>query len=218
MFVGHLAVALSAKKLDGRLPLPVATAASFGIDLLWPLLLLAGIETVRVDPGNTAFTPLSFESYPWSHSLVMTVVWGAMAGALATFLLQSKRLGLIVMALVASHWFLDLLTHRPDLPLWPGGTKLGLGLWNSIPATMLLEGGMLLGALAIYLRTTQPKDRVGSWALWALLLLTGGIWASQPWAAPPPGASAVAVVGLAMWILPFWAGWIERHRSLEKPA
>jgi len=215
MFVGHLAVALSAKKLDGRLPLSVATAASFGIDLLWPLLLLAGIETVRVDPGNTAFTPLSFESYPWSHSLVMTLAWGAMAGALATFLLKSKRSGLMVMALVASHWFLDLVTHRPDLPLWPGGVKLGFGLWNSIPATMLLEGGMLVGALAIYNQATLPKDRVGNWALWALILLTGGIWASQPWAAPPPEASAVAVVGLSMWILPFWAGWIERHRSLK---
>jgi membrane-bound metal-dependent hydrolase YbcI (DUF457 family) len=213
MFVGHLAVALSAKKLDGRLPLSAATAASFGIDLLWPLLVLAGIEVVKVDPGNTAFTGLSFESYPWSHSLLMTLVWSAIAGIVAFFLLKSKRRGLIVSALVVSHWVLDLITHRPDLPLWPGGEKVGLGLWNSIPGTMLLEGGMFVFAIVIYLRATESKDKIGTWALWGLILLTGGIWASQPWAAPPPGAMAVAVVGLAMWILPFWAGWIERHRT-----
>lgn len=218
MFVGHLAVAFSAKSLDSRLPLWVATAASFGIDLLWPLLILAGIEAVRVDPGNTAFTPLAFESYPWSHSLAMTSVWAASAGILAFFLLKSKRLGLLVAALVMSHWFLDLISHRPDLPLWPGGTKVGLGLWNSIPGTMVVEGGMLIAALVIYLRGTRPKDKVGRWALWGLVLLAGGIWVSQPWAAPPPGAMAVAVVGLGMWVLPFWTGWIEKHRSTSAAA
>jgi hypothetical protein len=146
----------------------------------------------------------------------MTLIWGAMAGTVAGFLLKSKRIGVLVGLLVTSHWVLDLVTHRPDLPLWPGGALVGLGLWNSIPGTMILEGGMLLGALAIYLRATQAKDKVGSWSLWGLIILTGGIWASQPWASPPPGASAVAAVGLVMWILPFWAGWIERHRQIKK--
>jgi membrane-bound metal-dependent hydrolase YbcI (DUF457 family) len=191
----------------------VAVAAAFGLDLLWPILLLFGFESVRVHSGDTAFTSLAFESYPWSHSLLMTLVWSAIAGIVAFFLLKSKRRGLVVSALVVSHWFLDLITHRPDLPLWPGGGKVGLGLWNSIPGTMLLEGGMFVFAIVIYLRATESKDKIGTWALWGLILLTGGIWASQPWAAPPPGAMAVAVVGLAMWILPFWAGWIERHRT-----
>ena len=136
MFVGHLAVALSAKRVDQRLPLSLATAASFGIDLLWPVLLLAGIETVSVEPGNTAFTPLAFDSYPWSHSLLMVLIWAAVAGSVSAAVLKSKRLGVLVAALVSSHWALDVLTHRPDLPLWPGGAKVGLGLWNSIPGTL----------------------------------------------------------------------------------
>ena len=76
MFVGHLAVALGAKRAAPRVPLAVLVAAAFALDLLWPLMLLAGIESVRIDPGNTAFTPLAFDHYPWSHSLA-TVLGGA---------------------------------------------------------------------------------------------------------------------------------------------
>ena len=123
MFVGHLAVALGAKKAEPRVPLWGLVAASYGIDLLWPLLLLAGLETVRVDPGNTAFTPLAFESYPWSHSLVMTALWGFLAGTLTFKVLKQMRIAWIVAAVVVSHWLLDFLTHMPDLPLWPGGPQ-----------------------------------------------------------------------------------------------
>ena len=80
MFVGHVAVALSAKRIEPRLSLGALVAAACGLDLLWPVLVLLGIEVVHVDPGNTAFTPLDFVSYPWSHSLLMAVVWAAIAG------------------------------------------------------------------------------------------------------------------------------------------
>jgi membrane-bound metal-dependent hydrolase YbcI (DUF457 family) len=213
MFVGHLAVAVGAKKVEPRVPLWGLVAASFGIDLLWPLLLFAGIEVVRVDPGNTAFTPLDFDSYPWSHSLLMSLAWGAAAGAAACIMMKSARSALLIAAVVVSHWLLDFLTHMPDLPLWPGGPEVGLGLWNSIPATMIVEGGMLLSAIILYQRWTSPIDRVGRWAFWGLIALTGLLWASQPWAPPAPSSIAVATTGLFMWLLPFWAGWIERHRT-----
>ena len=213
MFVGHLAVALAAKKVEPRVPLWGLVAASFGIDLLWPVLLLAGIEVVQVEPGNTAFTPLAFESYPWSHSLGMSLLWGAIAGTAAFLALRHVRSGWIVAAVVVSHWALDFITHRPDLPLWPGGLHVGLGLWNSILGTMIVEGGMFAAAIALYLWCTRPIDQVGRWAFWGLVALTGLIWGSQPWSPPAPSSKAVAVVSLSMWILPFWAAWIERHRS-----
>lgn len=213
MFVGHLAVAIGAKKVEPRVPLWGLVAASFGIDLLWPLLLFAGIEVVRVDPGNTAFTPLDFESYPWSHSLLMSLAWGAAAGAAAYAMMKSARSALLVAAVVVSHWLLDFLTHMPDLPLWPSGPEVGLGLWNSIPGTMIVEGGMLLTAVVLYQRWTRPIDSVGRWAFWGLIALTGLLWASQPWAPPAPSSIAVATTGLFMWLLPFWARWIEQHRT-----
>jgi hypothetical protein len=214
MFVGHLAVALTAKKVEPRLPLWVATAASFGIDLLWPILLLTGIEVVAVEPGNTAFTPLNFESYPWSHSLLTTLLWGVLVGGVAFLAFKNSRVGLMAGGLVVSHWLLDLLTHRPDLPLWPGGTLVGLGLWNSVLGTLLVEGLLFAGAVALYLRMTEARDRVGRWAFWGLIGLTGLIWISGPWAPPPPDAKSIAVVGLVMWILPPWTWWIEGHRRI----
>jgi membrane-bound metal-dependent hydrolase YbcI (DUF457 family) len=218
LFVGHLAVALGAKKVEPRAPLGGLVAASFGLDLIWPVLLFAGIEVVRIAPGDTAFTPLAFESYPWSHSLGMVLLWAVLAGLLARIISRSGRVALVVGAVVVSHWVLDFITHRPDLPLWPGGPKVGLGLWNSVPASMIFEGGLLAAAIALYVRSAKPRDAIGRWAFWALIALTVGIWASQPWSTPPPSAMAVASVSLLMWIFPLWAYWIERHRAVPNSA
>ncbi len=215
MFVGHLAVSLTAKVAEPRASLGTLLAASFGLDLLWPFLLFAGVETVSVAPGNTAFTPLAFESYPWSHSLLMAVVWGGLAATVMYGLGRGGRVALIVGTVVLSHWILDFITHRPDLPLWPGGPKFGLGLWNSIPATILVEGAVFLAAIGFYVRASKPRDRAGTWSLWALVALTGLIWVSQPWSPPPPGANSVAAVVLAMLLFPFWGAWIDRHRSMN---
>ena len=121
MFVGHLAVAFGAKTVMPRVPLGWLVAAAFGLDLIWPLFLLAGLEHVRIDPGNTAFTPLAFDDYPWSHSLMMSFVWGLIAGVLAAARLKNHKLagGSMIAAVAISHWILDFMTHRPDLPLWP---------------------------------------------------------------------------------------------------
>ena len=172
MLAGHMAVALASKRFDRAAPLGAAAAAAFGLDLLWPLFLLLGIERVQVDPGNTAFTNLAFVSYPWSHSLVMSVVWGAAAILLGRLALRSWRSGAVLGALVVSHWLLDFVTHRPDLPIWLNGPVVGLALWNSIPGTVVVEGGLFAAGVWIYLRETRPQDGVGRWALVGLLAPT----------------------------------------------
>jgi len=216
MFVGHLAVALSAKKLEPRLPLSALVAAAFGLDLLWPLFLLVGLETVRIDPGNTAFTPLDFASYPWSHSLLMSIVWGAIAGHVARVMFKSTRVGLVIAAAVVSHWVLDYVVHRPDLPLWPGGPRVGLGLWDSIGGTIEVEGLMLAAGVAIYLHVTRARDAVGKWAFWAFVVTLGATWLSGPFTPPPPSVAAVIAMALALIaIVPAWAVWIDRHRMTK---
>ena len=212
MFIGHFAVALGAKRAAPGIPLGLLVGAAIALDLIWPLLLLAGIETVRIDPGNTAFTPLAFDHYPWSHSLVMAFAWGALAALIALPRLRSSAAATLIGAVVVSHWVLDYVTHRPDLPLWPGGTMFGLGLWNSIPATLIVEGLLCGAAVFAYATAFPPRDAIGRWAFRVLIAMVTVIWATQPWSPPPPSAGAIAAVGVTMWLFPLWAGWIDRHR------
>ena len=199
--------------MEPRVHLGVSVAAAFGLDLLWPILLLLGLESVRVNPGDTAFTGLAFDSYPWSHSLLVVMGWAGLGTVVGRGLYGSWRAGALLGGLVLSHWVLDVITHRPDLPLWPAGPLVGLGLWNSVPGTILVEAGLLVVGLWAYLETSSARDRVGHWSLIALVGLTGLIWVTQPWAPVPPTAGAVAWGALILWLLPPWALWIERHRT-----
>lgn len=211
MFVGHLAAALGAKTVAREAPLPLLIGASFGIDILWPVLLLLGVESVVIDPGNTAFTALDFEWYPWSHSLLMVLVWGMLLAGVVRLAGGSLRVATVSGGVLVSHWVLDWVTHRPDLPLWPGGTQAGLGLWNSIPGTFLVEGLLLVVALVLFFRAVEITRWQGHVALWSLTGLSVFIWASQPFSPPPPNALAIAIVGLTMLLLPLWGWWIERN-------
>ena len=216
MFVGHLAAGLGAKKLAPEMPLWAGIGASFGVDLLWPFFLLAGLEVVEVEPGATAFTPLDFVSYPWTHSLLLVGVWSVLVAVAAHRMLKNGRVAALLGALVLSHWVLDAITHRPDLPIWPSGPVVGLGLWYSIPGTLILEGSLLLAGVWLYTSVTRATTKAGTWALVGLLALTTSIWVSQPWAPPAPGAGAVAASALILWILLPWARWIDKGRVLQQ--
>lgn len=215
MFVGHAALAFAAKSRLPGASLTALLVATFGLDMLWPVFLLAGIEHVRIDPGNTAFTPLSFDSYPWSHSLVMAAVWGMLAGIAVYVWRRNVVEAALVDFLVVSHWVLDFVTHRPDLPLWPSAAspKLGLGLWNSVPATLVIEGLMFVVAVLMYATATRAKDRVGTVAFWALIGFLLFAWSTGPFTPPPPSERAIAVVGIVFGVLMIpWIAWIDRHR------
>jgi membrane-bound metal-dependent hydrolase YbcI (DUF457 family) len=212
VFVGHTAVALAAKRQAPHVSLGVLLAAAYALDLLWPLFLIAGIEHVRIDPGNTAFTPLALDSYPWSHSLLMVTVWGLAGALLARTLGVDRRGQIVIFVLVLSHWVLDAITHRPDMPLWPGQSPMvGLGLWNSIAATLVIEGLLFAAGVVLYLRATPMRTRASTLGFLALVVLQLAIWAAQPWGPPPPDTRTLAWAGLALWLFPVWGWFIDKR-------
>lgn len=218
MFVGHLAAALTGKAVGRGTSLVWFVAAANLVDLIWPLLLLAGVERVRIDPGNTAFTPLAFESYPWTHSLLMGVVWGIALGALARRSGVTLPAARVIGALVVSHWVLDVVTHRPDLPLWPWpGGLYGLGLWRSVPATLAVEGLLWVAAIAVFLRVRRPVGIQGQLAWWSFVLVSTFLWASSPFSPPPPSERALAAFALLGWSIVPWSWWIERTSVPRRP-
>ena len=215
MFIGHFAVGFAAKKIAPRAPLHALLLAPLFADVLWPLLVAVGAEQVRIDPGNTIVTPLDFVSYPWSHSLLKLVIWGGLLGAYFRRKPDGNRTWLVIAALVVSHWFLDWITHAPDMPLYPGGPKYGLGLWNNQTMTMVVELAMFVVGVALYETSTRARDRIGRWAFYALvvLLLVAFIGDSLD-PAPPPSVDAIwmgAIVATAVTLV--WAWWIDRHRE-----
>lgn len=213
MFIGHVALGLAAKRLTPRVSLAVLIAAAQFADLLWPLLVAAGVEKVRIDPGNTAVTPLDFVSYPYSHSLVALIIWGVVAGALFSARFRDRGVFIVIAFLVVSHWLLDFITHRPDMPVYPGGPRLGLGLWNSVAATVGVEGAMYAAGLWVYSRATRPRDRVGRWGFFALATFLLIAYAANLLSPPPPSVKALWITAITGGvILLIWSDWVDRHR------
>ena len=215
MFIGHLAVGLAAKRAAPRLSLGVLMAAAMFADMLWPILVLLGIEEVRIVPGITRVTPLEFVSYPWSHSLVMLIVWGLAFGWLVRH--RDPRALVVVAAAVVSHWVLDWITHRPDMPIYPGSARFGLALWNSVAGTVIVEVAMFLAGAWMYFQTTRPRGRTGVASIWILLALLLAIYfGDMASAAPPPSVNAIATVGIGATVLfTAWSTWADRYREVR---
>ena len=210
MFVGHLALSYAAKRWAPGVSLALLFAASELADVIWPVLVATGIERVQIEPGATTSTPLRFVSYPISHSLLTLIGWGALFGWLVSRTSSDKLAFLVIWLLVVSHWVLDVITHVPDMPLYPGGPKLGLGLWNSVWRTKIVELAMFAAGVWLYWRTVRPRDAVGRWGSVALMLflVVGFLMPS----APPPSVTALWVVALILFsVIVSWAYWTDRH-------
>lgn len=214
MFIGHFAVGFAAKRAAPAVSLGTLFLACQLADLVWPILVLAGVERFEIRPGITVVTPLDFVHYPWSHSLIALLAWGAALGLAYKLLRRSAWAAPVVLALVVlSHWVLDFVSHRPDMPVTlTGPQRLGLGLWNSLPATLVVELILFALGVAIYRRTTAPKDRMGSWAFAGLVAFLLIIYLANLFGPPPPSVAAVAWSAQAMWLLVAWGYWIDRHR------
>jgi hypothetical protein len=211
MFLGHFAVAYAAKAVEPRTSLGTCFVAAQLPDLLWPWLVLAGVERVAIAPGDTAFTPLRFESYPISHSLVLVAAWAAAFAGLHLLRERRPRAALLLAGLVLSHWLLDFASHRPDMPVWPDNRLLvGLGLWDSVPATLAVEGLLYAFGLLLYFRAAGSR-RPGLRA-WVLALILAALYLANAFGPPPPSVPAMAGVTAAGGpLFALWSAWADRR-------
>src|SRR5512142_1715008 len=171
MFLGHYALGFGAKKAAPGVSLGTLFFAAQFADLLWPILLLAGVERVEIRPGATPVNAFVFEHYPWSHSLLALAVWGFLfAAAHRAVRRASARVSFLLAALVVSHWVLDAVSHFPDVPVGFSGPFAGLGLWRSRTATILVELALYFAGVALYARATRARDRTGAAAFWTLVV------------------------------------------------
>ncbi|HXX82960.1 MAG TPA: metal-dependent hydrolase [Casimicrobiaceae bacterium] len=213
MFIGHIGLALAAKRVAPKPSLGTLTLAAQLVDGVWPVFLLLGWEQVQIVPGITAVTPLLFVSYPYTHSLVAGVLWGALLGGSYYALRRDRNGALWLFALVLSHWVLDFISHRPDMPLWPGGPRVGLGLWYSVPATLVAEFGLFGFGVWLYTRVTRPRDALGSILFWLFVAVLAVLYVMSVFGPPPPSVQVLALSGLLGWLFLAWAYWIDRHRE-----
>jgi hypothetical protein len=216
VFLAHYGLGLAGKRLAPDVSLGTLFLATQWADLVFFPLALAGIEHFRVAPGATRMTPVDFYDYPWSHSLIALVIWGLFVGGVY-FVFRKSRAGAWMLAAgVVSHWVLDLIVHRPDMPVGFSGPYLGLRLWDSRPATLVAEILAFGAGVAVYLRTTAPKDRRGVWSFWGLVVFLAGVWVASVLVPPPLDERSFEYTGLAMWVFVPWGWWIDRHRAIVR--
>jgi hypothetical protein len=220
MFIGHYAVGFASKKLAPRASLGALMAAPILLDLLWPIFLLLGWEHVSVETSSNPFLRLAFDSYPLSHGLVAVFGWATLLAALY-FGLTRYAVGAGVMWIgVVSHWVLDYVVHRPDLPLSAGSMRLvGMGLWTHRWWAIAVEAVLFAAGIWLYLKQTKAKDKIGDYALWgfvAVLLLVYGMAAFGP--PPPASIRKLAIATLCTSLLIPWAWWFDSHREARDDA
>jgi hypothetical protein len=178
------------------------------------MLLIRDIEKVAIEPGNTAFTPLNFLYYPYSHSLLFTFIWAILFGIFYLLVTKDKKTSLLIGVLVLSHWILDYFTHRPDLPLSPwSNEKVGLGLWNNPMATIIIEMIIFIGGALLYIRATNTKNITGIISLWAFIIFMLVIYFLNASGHPPDSVHSIAILGLTQLLLVAWGYWIDANRE-----
>jgi hypothetical protein len=214
MFIGHFAAGLIAKRAAPQISLGTLVLAAVFADLVCFVLLLFGIDFFIAIPGVPYNRNFGF--IQWSHSLAMLMFfWGPIVGLAYYLVAETVRGAWIVWGMVVSHWVLDVISHRRDMQLAPHTSlNLGLGLWNSLLATIIVEGGFWAIAIFFYLRGTQSRTRLGLVVFWigaALLTLIG---LSNPAQGIDPDPLRASVGGLIVFgVFVAWSYWVNRLRE-----
>lgn len=215
MFIGHYAVGFAAKRLAPKASLAWFVAGAAMLDLLFPLFVILGWESARFVPAETPFLRISLDHYPWTHSLLMAVVWSALFALLCWAVTRARAAAVVAGATVFSHWVLDFVTHSPDMPLLPGGAeRVGLGLWHSTAGTIAVEALLFVAGVWIYAKATRARDGIGRWVWWGLVAFLALAYAGSLFASAPPKPMEFAWAGLVLGlVLVAWAWLADKHRE-----
>lgn len=205
MGVGHFAAAMVAKRAEPQISLGTATLAAMLADFVAFVLLIAGVEK---------FTPAT--TIPYSHGLLTLSIWGAILAVMYFAIRKNSRAAWILFALVMSHWVLDAISHPPDMAIAPGlETRLGLGLWESLPWTLAIEGGFWIVAVILYYRSTKAKTRAGVFGFWIVATLLTWIWFVNIRRGVDPNPVRAGIGGSVVFgLFVAWAYWMNRARPV----
>jgi len=223
MLVGHFAIGMIGKRAAPQVSLGTLTLASMLPDLLGFVFIITGQEHLRMVPGGRGIESVELYDISLSHSLAMDALWAVLFAGFYGWRRRHGAGAFMLFAAVMSHWVLDFISHRPDMPLAPGVTQVyGLGLWTSLPWTLAVEGGLWLASLIVYVRMTSAKNRAGVYVFWLVVALLTASWISNLTASAPPAGqspvsgSIVALVFFSMMVA--WAFWMNRLRPVSSPS
>ena len=214
MFIGHYAVGLASKKFAPQASLGALIAAPILLDLLWPIFVLLGWEHVSIEPNPNPFLRLAFDAYPISHGLVAVVGWATLFAALYFGIARYVAGAVVIWIGVVSHWLLDYVVHRPDLPLYAGSREFGLGLWNHRWITIAIEVVMFAIGISIYFKQTKAKEKTGDYAFWAFIVVLLAMYGFAAFGPAPPSVNKLAIGALCTWAFVAWAWWFDSHREV----
>jgi len=213
VIIGHFAVGLAAKKISPRLSLATLFIACQLLDFIWPLAVILGLESVHINHSLPTYNGLDLLHVPYSHSLGMAFIWSLLFGVLVKVWRHSLKSAIVASVVVFSHWILDYLTHIPDLPLWFGETKVGLGLWKSAWATFLTEASLFTAGIFLYYQATYPFSRKRALVFATMIIVLFGFHLAHVFGPKPPetnSAILVAAPAFSMWIVVLWAYFADR--------
>ena len=214
MLAGHFAVGLAAKRVVPRTSLGTLVLAVLLPDLFWCVFQFLQWEHAQLTNDREILMPVNFYDQPFSHSLLAVTSMALAFGLLYWAFRRSSWAALILACAVLSHWILDFIAHRQDLLLWPGTVKLGLGLWNSRPATVVVEFGLWAAGVTIYATATKATSAIGKWGLWALAAVVCAMQYQVCFGAPPSRLSLINWGVASQALLVVWAYVLDRHRAI----
>ncbi len=216
MFIGHYGPSFAIKAIRPAIPLWLLFIAVQLVDVAWAVLVLLGIEKVRIVPGITASNPLDLYYMPYTHSLAAAVLW-AVAATVVCKSLPGVRMwsaAAWIGLAVFSHWILDWLVHRPDLPLYDDTMKVGLGIWNYPAIALFLEALLLFGGMIIYLKRTKAINAIGRFGPPVFGILMLAIQCYVFFGPPPSSPGAAAITALVSYVVfAAVAQWLDRQRK-----
>lgn len=215
MFVGHYGPSFAIKSLRPAIPLWLLFIAVQLVDMAWAVLVLLGVEKVRIVPEITASNPLDLYYMPYTHSLVAAIFWSVVVAVLVRLLprVATRSAAVWIGVAVFSHWVLDFLVHRPDLPLYGNSMKIGLGLWNYPAVALSLEAALLSGGMILYLRVTKPINAIGRIGLPVFAVVMLAIQSYVLFGPPPASPAAAAMTALVLYVVfAALAEWLARQR------